>query len=96
MSKLQTRLGYGKTAVVEMDTFTRIIKGEFWDFEEVRYDRPSAYSNSFAYVGVATQGSSILEPVWSCIRRTYDENGKVVRDQFRQNIAWSDRFTGWN
>ncbi len=95
MSILKTRLGYGKEAMVEMDTFTRIMKGEFWDFEEVRYDRPMDYKDAYAYIGVAPAGSPTTDFVWFCIRRTYNAFGKVARDQFRSNMAWDDRASNW-
>ncbi len=95
MSQITTNLGYGKQAIVEMDVFTRIMKGEFWDDEEVRYLRPLNYRNSFAYVGLAPSGSSVLDPVWSCVRRSYDANGKCYRDQFQSNIPWVEVENNW-
>ncbi len=95
MSQIQTHLGYSNYSIVEQDVFTRIMKGEFLDGEEVRYDRPIDYRAAWAYVGVAKAGASILDMVWNVIRRSYDANGKCYRDQFRANIAWSDRANGW-
>lgn len=95
MSQVQINLGNGKTAVTELDYFTRIMNGQFWDFEEVRYDRPLDYANAYAYVGVAPAGSSADAAVWCCVRRSYDLNGKCVRDQYRSDIAWTARTTGW-
>ncbi len=95
MSQIQTRLDSSHSQIEEQDVFTRIMNGEFWDEEEVRYDRPSSYCNTWAYVGLARAGSSILDPVWACVRRSYDANGKVYRDQFKANMAWSERANGW-
>jgi hypothetical protein len=95
MSLLHTNIGNGQADIVEMDTFTRIMRCQYWDTEEVRYDPPSSYINNWSYVAVAPSGSSILDPVWACVRRSYDARGKVFRDQFRKNIAWSERFNNW-
>lgn len=95
MSKITTTLGYGQTSTVEYDFFTRIMKGEFWDDEEVRYDRTNNRANAFEYCGVAPAGSSPLDPVWMCVRRCYDSQGKPYRDQFRKSISWSARTEGW-
>lgn len=95
MSQIQTRLDSSRSQIEEMDVFTRIMRGEFWDEEEVRYDRPSDYRNAWAYIGVAVAGASPLDPVWSCVRRAYDANGKVYRDQFRSNVCWTERTNNW-
>ncbi len=95
MSQIQTRLDSSRSQIEEVDVFTRIMNGQFWDEEEVRYDRPSSYINTWAYVGLATSGTSVLDPVWSCVRRSYDGQGKVYRDQFRTKVAWSERANGW-
>lgn len=95
MSQIQTRLDASRSQIEEIDVFTRIMQGEFWDEEEVRYDRPASYVNTWAYVGLAAKGASVLDPVWACVRRSYNANGKVYRDQFRENIAWNERANGW-
>lgn len=95
MSQIQTRLDSQTYQIEEVDVFTRLMNGLIWDEEEVRYDRPDSYRNTWAYVGLAKAGSSVLDPVWSCIRRSYDGRGKVYRDQFRANMVWNDRANGW-
>lgn len=95
MSIIQTRLDASRSQFEQIDIFTRIMNGEFWDEEEVRYDKPQILINGLAYVGVANAGSSVIDPVWACVRRTYDANGRSARDQFREKIAWIDRANGW-
>ncbi len=96
MAQIQTRLDSQTSQIEQIDIFTRIMNCEFYDEEEVRYDRPDNYINTAAYIGVALAGSSILDPVWACVRRLYDGRGKVYRDQFRMKMAWNDRANGWN
>jgi hypothetical protein len=96
MSQIQTRLDPSRSQIEEIDVFTRLLTGQIWDEEEVRYLRPTSYINTWAYVGVAKSGASPLDPVWSCIRRSYDGRGKIYRDQFRESIAWTDVESGWN
>ena len=81
--------------IIEMDVFTRLLKGEIYDTEEVRKESPSDYSNGFEYVGVALSGSSIYDPVWNCCRCTW-ESFKKTRIQFRKNISWDQKDLGWN
>jgi hypothetical protein len=95
MSQTILNLGNGRESVTEDSVFTRLMNGQILDTEEVRYDSPADLRGSWAYVGVALAGSSPLDAVWSCIRRSFDGNGKRYRDQFRANIAWTDRANGW-
>lgn len=84
-----------KQGVIELDVFTRILKGEFYDDEEVRIERPGSYILGEEYVGLAKAGSSVFDPVWNCARCVW-VNGKKTRMQFRSNIVWEDRITGWS
>ena len=94
MSVVQTPLGYQKFAYIELDVFTRILASQFWDNEEVRVSKPSAYTDGYEYIAVADSGSSPTEPVWSCVRCTW-VNNKRTRIQFRKNLSWADRSEGW-
>ena len=95
MSQIQTRLDSARYQIEEQDVFTRIMRGEFWDEEEVRYDRPLNYANAAAYIGIAAAGSSVMDPVWCVVKRSYDANGKVYRDQFRSKVSWTERTNNW-
>lgn len=95
MAKLSIREGYGKSYIIEVSDFTRILKGEFEDNEEVRIDRPVDWTDGYEYVGVAPAGSSPNDTVWSCLRCKWLNNRKE-RIQFRSDIAWSNRTQGWN
>lgn len=95
MSLLQVNLGNGRQGTIELDTFTRMLKDEFYDNEEVRMDKPEAWANSYCYMAIAPTGSSIYAPVWSCIRKTFNADSKGIRMQYRENIAWADHTIGW-
>lgn len=69
MSLVASSLGNGLHEIKEADLFTRILTNQFEDNEEVRYDMPDTQVNTWAYIGVAKAGSSILDPVWACMRR---------------------------
>lgn len=91
MSLLSLPLGYGRTATIESDVFTRMLTNQICDGEEVRMDKPSDYSGAvFEYMGLAESGSNIVAPVWSCIKKSY-YNKRCVRIQFKAGIAWVDR-----
>lgn len=94
MSRLQSRLGYGRVGDVELDSFTRLLTNQIFDNEEVRLDKPLSWDNTYEYVSLALAGSSIDDPVWDCIRRTW-VNNRCVRMQYQPNIAWSNRANGW-
>jgi hypothetical protein len=94
MSLLQYSLGYGKSAIVETDTFTRILAGQFYDYEEVRSEKPSDYGTGYEYVATAPNGSDPSDFVWQCIRCTW-VNNKKSRLQFRENLSWTNRSQGW-
>lgn len=84
-----------KQGVIELETFNRILQGDIYDYEEIRMDKPTDYTNGFEYVGLAPTGSSIFDPVWSCVRCTW-VNMKKTRMQFRANMPWDLRINGWD
>lgn len=92
MSRYRTRLGYGHTADVEADEFTRILTEQFLDDEEVRFLR----TPTIEYCGVAKVGTSTSLPFWTCLRQTRDMNGKVSRWQIQFNVIWDNVDQGWN
>ena len=98
MAQLSTHLGYGKTGIIELDIFTRMLREEIYDYEEVRLVQPSygAYWNTFSYMGLAIAGSPIDQPVWNVIRKTIDGGGRTSRIQFRENIKWTEYALGWS
>ena len=90
MSLLTERLGYARTATVELDTFTRICKGQFYDNEEIR----KFYSGAYEYICIAPIGSAISDPVWNSVRVTWLNNRKI-RMQYQENMTYSDITNGW-
>lgn len=95
MALLVTKLGNGQSQAIENDTFSRMCKEDFYDWEEVRFDIPLAFNQTFSYVAVAPAGTSPSALSWACIRASWF-NGRKVRMQFREGISWDDRSSGWN
>lgn len=91
MAQLETELGYGKRAIIETDTFTRLLKGEVYDDEELRKDVSGAYE----YVALAKDGSASSAAVWYCVRVTW-QDGHKTRMQYRADIRWDQKDQGWN
>lgn len=79
-----------------LDTFTRLKLGHIYVTEELRYDRPVSYVNSFSYCGVAIAGSATSDLVWNVTRVTYNANQRATREQYRANISWDNRTVGWS
>jgi hypothetical protein len=82
-------------ATIAEGTFTRLLSGHVLNDEEVRRDIPLTFSSAYAYVAIGPAGASPLDPVWACIRTSYDANGRSSRVQYREAVAWSDRTIGW-
>lgn len=76
--------------------FGRILNEQFNDNEEVRFLKPMSYANSFEYCGVALAGSLTSDPVWTCLRCSYDNNGRKNRYQIRTGVIWDNVTQGWN
>lgn len=95
MAQIETELGYGRRAIVEADTFTRIIAGQFYDDEEVRRDVGEYAGPRYEYVGVAVTGSLSSENKWCVVRATFNEQSRMSRMQYRANISWDQREQGW-
>lgn len=87
------REGYGNYKL-ELDSFARILNGHIYNTEEVRFERPQNYLNSFEYVGLAPLGSLPTDPVWDCVRCSWVNNRKI-RMQFQAKIPWETRSVGW-
>ncbi len=83
-----------KQGIIELNVFTRLLEGEIYDFEEIRKDSPLDYTDGYEYVGLAPSGSSIADPVWSCIRFTW-ENSRKTRMQYKADMTWNNRTQGW-
>jgi hypothetical protein len=90
MSLLSLPLGYGRSAIVESDVFTRMLNDQIYDNEELRMDKPSDYTSGYEYLGLALAGSSITNAVWCCIKRTW-QNNRCIRVQYKAAIPWTDR-----
>ena len=75
---------------------TRILTGHILDTEEVRKDTPTSFINGFEYIGLALDNSLTNTAVWSIVRISYDSRGRQTRIQYRTNMSWDDRTTGWN
>lgn len=90
MARLHIRLGNGRTGTLELDDFSRIQHEDFYDYEEVR----KIWVGNYEFIAVAENGASIYEPVWKCVRITW-LNGKKMRIQYQENIAYSDINNGW-
>ncbi len=84
-----------KQGVIELDVFTRILKGEIYDSEEVRKDFDGSYGIGAEYVGVALAGSSTSDEVWNCVKCTWINNHKT-KLQFKANISWDSRISVFN
>ena len=86
--------GYGNYEF-HHDTFSRMLTDSFHDHEEVRFLKPPHTNGTcYAYMGLAINGASVSDPVWSCIRQTWEEK-KVVRLQYRTGVAWDAVTVGW-
>lgn len=81
-------------AAPNFDTFTRILQEQIKNTEEVRFDQPQTYNNTFEYIGIAPAGSLTSDFVWGIIRVSWVMN-KKIRIQFQDNVAWDNRTQGW-
>jgi hypothetical protein len=84
----------GPVTTSSVDTFTRIQTEQFHDTEEVRIDKPTLYDGTFEYIGLATAGSSTASLSWNVVRVSWVLNRKT-RLQYRANISWDNRTSGW-
>src|SRR5688572_23789035 len=76
------------------NNFGRILNGQVRDTEEVRKDFACIDCDGYEYVAYGPAGANVNDTVWLCVRRTW-ENKVVIRTQYRENIAWSNRAEGW-
>lgn len=95
MAYLGYRLGNGMYGLVESDIFPRILNEEPLDTEEMRKDTPLSLQSSYSYSGLAVAGSLTSASVWSVVRFSYDSNGAESRLQYRTNLSWDGRASGW-
>lgn len=80
---------------VPVPIVTRILRGEIYSGEEWRSDTPVQLFNSFSYMGIAKKDSNTAASIWDVIRFSYDGNGNESRKQYRTQIAWDNRASGW-
>ncbi len=88
-------MGFNATHSGYITNFARIREGRLDDNEEARFDKPLNFANSFQYAGVALRGSATNAPVWSIIRVSYNSNGRKIREEFQDGVAWDDRVIIW-
>lgn len=84
------RLGNGQAALYETETFTRMMKGEVLDSEEIR----KYWAGPYEYTCLAPLGTPIDDPIWSAVRTTW-LNNKIVRVQYQENMTYSNITDGW-
>lgn len=94
MSLTTFELGYGKTATVELDVFTRILNNQIYDTEEMRVEKPINYLFGYEYVAIALSGADTDKPIWACVRRTWLDN-HVTRIQYKSDVTWDFKSIGW-
>lgn len=95
MAYITVPLGYGRIAMIDADDAKRIMHDAMYDNEEMRLDVPEICIDTFSYKGVAADGSATSAAVWSILRVTWNSVGRESRFQFRENVSWDERASGW-
>lgn len=96
MSSLIIRLGNGRWGVVGLDGAARLLNNDLLDTEEIREDTPINLINTYSYKGLATAGTATSSAVWSIVRYSFDSNGQLSRIQYRTDVVWDSRASGWS
>ena len=71
--------------------FRRVLKAEPDAGEEMRREETS----DFDYAGLAADGTATSALAWDVVRFTKTSN-VITRIQFREDIVWDDRASGWS
>lgn len=79
-------------AQVQKSLFTRLIKFEPLDTEEVR----SEETPLDRFHGFAPDGADPADPVWAVARFYKGLFDEIERTRMRTDIAWTDRSSGWS
>ena len=75
-----------------MGVFERILKQSPLDGEELRYDLAVSLPMGVDYVGLAADGSSTAQAVWSIVKVEYNGDGLLQRQRLHSNVAWDNRY----
>jgi len=74
--------------------FGRILNQQLNDNEQMMLDKPQIFDGTYEYVGVANNTALPSDPVWMVIRKSWSAN-RVVKVQYRPNVAWTHHVNGW-
>lgn len=91
-----TKLAGTGGAASAKNNFARILAKEPLDVEEVRIDGLDNLVSGFIYTGYATEGSLTSAAVWLVVRVSMNANENPTRIQYRNNVVWDNRATGWS